>query len=114
MLEIHGDTGTFIVSLITLVVRDHKILLFRNGLCGRETGYFFCRIIYTHSSGRALGSISKEGKLVTRPVISGSGCPVCAVIGRRDTQICEISGTVADGRHIERLQILQVCHVGTG
>ena len=66
------------------------------------------------NKGEGISFRASLDKALTRPVISGSGCPVCAVIGRRDTQICEISGTVADGRHIERLQILQVCHVGTG
>ena len=113
MLEVHGDAVTFIVSLGTRVVGHHKILLIRNGLCGRETGYFLFRIANTHSASGNLGSISEESKLITRPIISRGGCPTVAVIIRRDGQIREISGTAANGRHIERCQILLVYHVGT-
>lgn len=39
VLEVHGNTGTLVDSLSSRIVRDHKILLICNGLCGRETGY---------------------------------------------------------------------------
>ena len=88
MLEVHGDTGSFIAGLGSCVVRDHKILLICNGLLGREPGYLLSRIVYTHSAGGSLGGISEEGKLVTRPVIGGSSFPCITVVIRRDSQIC--------------------------
>lgn len=110
MLEIQGNSRSFIDSLRARIVSNDKVFLRCDILLRGKTDYTLSAIVYAYCATWRLRRIREKRESITWPIINGRSCPSKPIIRRGDSQIREIIAAITNSCYIECPEIAQGCY----